>query len=163
MAGLPAWLVKALSTPVLGAFVMLLMIFFGLIFGGGADRPLPRLHVSTWSSGSSVAAGVAATVGLATAKVLVFTKSAKGDSLPCSAITSRRKCTPRREATGPDPEAFFQRWSALHRKTSLSQTVTTESLPKGTPVAMVPQTTSTTTRIVGLSFDASFVPQSSST
>jgi hypothetical protein len=33
VAGLPAWLVKALSTPIIGALVMLLMILFGLTFG----------------------------------------------------------------------------------------------------------------------------------
>ena len=115
VAGLPAWLVKALSTPVLGAFVMLLMIFFGLIFGAALIvlfLVYMCVHMVFWVLCCCGCCG--------------HCWPRYGEGARIHEIRQRRffamlrdyeqaqMYAAQRGDPDPDPGAFFQRWNALH-------------------------------------------------
>ena len=115
VAGLPAWLVKALSTPVLGAFVMLLMIFFGLIFGAVLIvlfLVYMCVHMVFWVLCCCGCCG--------------HCWPRYGEGARIHEIRQRRffamlrdyeqaqMYAAQRGDPDPDPGAFFQRWNALH-------------------------------------------------
>ena len=115
VAGLPPWLVKALSTPVLGAFVMLLMILFGLIFGAVLIvlfLAYMCVHMVFWVLCCCGCGG--------------HCWPRYGEGARIHEIRQRRffamlrdyeqaqMFAAQRGETDPDPSAFFQRWNALH-------------------------------------------------
>lgn len=115
VAGLPPWLVKALSTPVLGAFVMLLMILFGLVFGAVLIvlfLAYMCVHMVFWVLCCCGCGG--------------HCWPRYGEGARIHEIRQRRffamlrdyeeaqMFAAQRGDPDPDPGAFFQRWNALH-------------------------------------------------